>query len=96
MTKNTICVAASDTCTSTPVKRVINDVLVSSIAVISQMLTCVRPTEPTPITLPAIISSGRIVASSTSNTRDVFSSMIDRATFIPYSMITKYIRKNST
>ena len=47
-----------------------------------QIPTCVSPTAPTPMILPASISSGLIVASSTSNTRDVFSSMIDRAMFI--------------
>jgi len=58
-----------------------------------QIATCVRPTAPTPRILPAIISSGRTAASITSKMREVFSSMMERATFMPYSMITKYIRK---
>ena len=48
-----------------------------------QMPTWVRPTEPTPMILPAISSSGRMVASRTSKMREVFSSMMERATFIP-------------
>ncbi len=58
------------------------------------MKTCVNPTPPTPMTLPAINSSGVTVASITSKTREVFSSVIDRATFMPYIITEKYIRKN--
>ena len=50
---------------------------------VSQMATWERPTEPTPRILPAIISSGRMVASMTSKMREVFSSMMERATFMP-------------
>ena len=39
----------------------------------SQMAICVRPTAPTPISLPASISLGLTVASITSKMREVFS-----------------------
>ena len=50
---------------------------------ISQIPICVKPTAPTPISLPASMSVGLAIASITSKMRDVFSWMIDRATFIP-------------
>ena len=59
------------------------ELLVRMTAVSSHTATWVRPTEPTPMTLPAIISSGLMVASKTSKTREVFSSMMERATFMP-------------
>ena len=49
----------------------------------TQMAICVRPTAPTPISLPASMSLGLAMASITSKMREVFSWMMERATFRP-------------
>ena len=58
-------------------------ILAALSATMIQMPTCVMPIAPTPMTLPAIISLGLTVARRTSKMREVFSSMTERATFMP-------------
>ena len=49
----------------------------------TQIAICVSPTAPTPISLPASMSLGLAIASITSKMREVFSWMMERATFMP-------------
>ena len=66
-----------------PMRLVASDVEPRIAAASIQTPTCVMPTEPTPRILPASISSGLMVESMTSKTRLVFSSMMERAVFMP-------------
>jgi hypothetical protein len=50
---------------------------------VSQNAICVRPTAPTPITLPASSTPGFTLDTTTSATRVVFSSSTLRSTFWP-------------
>ncbi len=81
--KKITCIGESETFAPELVSAACSELLVSTAAVVSQIRICVRPTAPTPRILPASICSDVIVASSTSKTREDFSSMIDRATFMP-------------